>query len=186
MRENNRRQKRAPSCRVEGPRYCLCMYCTYNSAAVGAGVGAGPKAASTKKQGEREFKLFSTVVQTVAYCTYLSYIRLLYGVAHAELPEVVVAVAPWLNCSNYFIGKSTIPPYCPPCLQRFVWIGSPGLPGLTLSTSSSETPYKIFSSMLVLSIHACLESARCLPHFFPWTGGGPSAIAWVQFIIQMQ
>jgi hypothetical protein len=70
-------------------------------------------------------------------------------------------------------------PCCPPCLQRSVWIGPPGLLGLTFSTGSSETPYEIFSPSPVL-FSICLSvicpPAVCLT--FPLDGRG-SICCWV-------
>ncbi|KAH7238290.1 hypothetical protein BKA59DRAFT_241310 [Fusarium tricinctum] len=50
-----------------------------------------------------------------------------------------------------------------PCLQRSVWIGPPGLLGLTSPTRFLKHPTRFFPSSS-LSSPACLSA--CLPHFF--------------------
>jgi hypothetical protein len=94
-----------------------------------AGVGAGPKTAS-KESGRATSQTFQPSCRRLHACpTYCSG----GAAANAILQVVLVAVIEWLNSSYYFIGKYKTP-CSPPCFQRSVWIGPPGLLGLLSST----------------------------------------------------
>lgn len=94
-----------------------------------AAVGAGPKTAS-EESGRATSQTFQPSCRRLHACpTYCSD----GAAANAILQVVLVAVTEWLTSSYYFIGKYKTP-CSPPCFQRSVWIGPPGLLGLLSST----------------------------------------------------